>query len=78
MTQIRIFEIDDDESDEDEYYTKRPKYANIIQEEDYEDDDEEREESSMTLDEITSENLPSADELEAELQEFLRKQRDDG
>jgi hypothetical protein len=46
--------------------------------EDYEDDDEEREESAMTLDEITSENLPSADELEAELQEFLRKQRDDG
>ena len=47
--------------------------------EDYDDDDEEeREESSMALDEITSENLPSADELEAELQEFLRKQRDDG
>ena len=41
MTQIRIFEIDDDESDEDEYYTKRPKYANIIQEEDYEDEDDE-------------------------------------
>jgi hypothetical protein len=32
----------------------------------------------MTLDEITSENLPSADDLEAELQEYLRKQRDDG
>ena len=56
----------DDYDDEDE------------DDEDYEDDDEEREESSMALDEITSENLPSADELEAELQEFLRKQRDDG
>ena len=54
----------DDDDDEDD--------------EDYEDDGEEREESSMSLDEITSENLPSADELEAELQEFLRKQRDDG
>ena len=32
----------------------------------------------MTLDEITSENLPSADDLEAELQDYLRKQRDDG
>ena len=41
MTQIRIFEIDDDESDEDEYHPKTPKYSTIVEEEDYEDDDEE-------------------------------------
>jgi hypothetical protein len=42
MTQIRIFEIEDEENDDDEYYTKRPKYASIIQEEDYEDEDEDQ------------------------------------
>jgi proteasome assembly chaperone (PAC2) family protein len=49
--------------------------------EDYDDEEHEGEDDGspgMALDEITSENLPSADELEAELQEFLRKQRDDG
>jgi hypothetical protein len=56
----------DDEDDEDD--------------EGYDDDDEDGDEGTrrMTLDEITSENLPSADDLEAELQEYLRKQRDDG
>lgn len=51
------------------------------EDEDYEDDEEREGEDDgspgMALDEITSENLPSADELEAELQEYLRKQRDD-
>ena len=39
MTQIRIFEIED-ESDEDEYNPKTPKYSTIVEEEDYEDEDE--------------------------------------
>ncbi len=44
---------------------------------DYEDDDEDEDEDELDV-EITADDLPSADELEAELQEFLREQRDDG
>jgi|FreactcultureFD7_1027221.scaffolds.fasta_scaffold00242_17 hypothetical protein len=39
MTQIRIFEIED-ESDEDEYHPKTPKYSSIVEEEDYEDEED--------------------------------------
>ena len=52
--------------------------------EDYDDEDEdefeddEPEDDEMAVDEITSEDLPSADELAAELQEYLRKQSDEG
>ena len=42
MTQIRIFEIEDDESDEDEYHPKIPKYSTIVEEENYEDEDEDQ------------------------------------
>ncbi|MFM7553283.1 MAG: PAC2 family protein [Actinomycetota bacterium] len=44
---------------------------------DYENDDED-EDDLDDEDEITADDLPSADELEAELQEFLREQRDEG
>ena len=51
--------------------------------EDYDEDDEDAAEDddgsdAMAVDEITSDDLPSADELAAELQEYLRKQSDDG
>jgi len=46
---------------------------------DYEDDDEDEDEDDLDDEgEITADDLPSADELEAELQEFLRDQRDEG
>ncbi|MGI9116975.1 MAG: PAC2 family protein [Gaiellales bacterium] len=48
---------------------------------DYDDEDEDEDDEDFgedDADEITSEaDLPSADELEAELQEYLRKQRDE-
>jgi hypothetical protein len=40
MTQIRIFEIEDDDIEDVEYYSKRTKYTSIIEEEDYEEDDD--------------------------------------
>ncbi len=47
---------------------------------DYEDEDDDEDEDDLDEieDEITADDLPSADELEAELQEFLREQRDEG
>ncbi len=42
------------------------------------DEDEAGDDDAMAVDEITSDDLPSADELAAELQEYLRKQSDDG
>lgn len=48
-------------------------------EEDEDDDlDDEDDLDDAGADEITADDLPSADELAAELQEFLREQRDDG
>jgi len=49
MTQIRIFEIEDDEIDDYEYHQKRPKYTSIIQEEDYEDEDEAEDEDTQPV-----------------------------
>ena len=40
MTQFRIFEIEEEDEDVEEYMTKTPKYSTIIEEEDYEDEDE--------------------------------------
>jgi hypothetical protein len=43
-----------------------------------EDDDDEDEDDDEDVDDITSETrIPSGDEIAAELQEFLREQRDD-
>jgi proteasome assembly chaperone (PAC2) family protein len=61
----------DDYDDDDEGYDDED-------DEDGQDGEDGDGNPGMALDEITSENLPSADELEAELQEYLRKQRDDG
>ena len=43
MSQVRIFEIevDDAQEEEEEYRPSRPKYSTIVIEEDYEEDDEE-------------------------------------
>jgi hypothetical protein len=61
----------DDYDDDDEGYDDED-------DEDGQDGEDGDGNPGMALEEITSENLPSADELEAELQEYLRKQRDDG
>jgi hypothetical protein len=42
MSQVQIFEIEEDEDqEEEEYQPIRPKYSTIVIEEEYEDEDEE-------------------------------------
>jgi len=40
MSQVQIFEID--EEDEEEYHPRRPKYSTIVYEEEYEDEEYEQ------------------------------------
>jgi hypothetical protein len=40
MSQVQIFEIEDEDSDEEYYTQRRPKYSTIVLEEEYEDEDQ--------------------------------------